>query len=83
MDYKRLFSQAEIEELLAWFEAHEANLPASLTVDNGSTHIKDLKRTVALYRDIVSHHRENPTYSGQIFTLEKIRRAIEQGAAET
>lgn len=83
MDYKRHFTDSELDELLGWFEKHADELPQSLTIDNGSTYIKDLKRTVGLYHDIVNGHRDNPTYSGQIYTLEKIRLALLKSTTET
>ncbi len=75
MEYKKLYSQEEIDEIIAWFEAHEDQLPQSLDVDK-ATHMPDFRNTVKNYMDIARLHRENATYSGQIYFLFQMRDAV-------
>lgn len=75
MEYKKLYSQEEIDELIAWFEAHKEDLPKSLDVDK-ATHMADFRSTVKNYMDIARLHRENATYSGQIYFLFQMRDAV-------
>ena len=77
MEYKKHFTQEELAALLAWFDKRMDELPPSLCVDHGSTYIKDLKSLVDLYGDIIKDHQDNPTYSGQIYLLYKIKDALE------
>ena len=75
MQYKKQFSKAELKELLGWFEAQAEHLPHSLRLDK-ATYIEDLPKTVKLYFDVVRLHGDNPTYSGQIYHLFKIREKL-------
>ncbi|MGM9687530.1 MAG: DUF6965 family protein [Alloprevotella sp.] len=75
MPYKKQFTEAELKELLEWFEAQAEHLPHSLQLDK-ATYIADLPKTVKLYFDIVRLHGDNPTYSGQINHLFKIKEKL-------
>lgn len=77
MEYKKLFTKEELKEIVEWFESHWDKLPESLYMDK-ATYLSDFKRTVRLYYDIAKEHGENPTYSGQIFQLFKMRDAVER-----
>lgn len=77
MEYKKLFTKEELKEIVEWFESHWDKLPESLYMDK-ATYLSDFKRTVRLYYDIAKEHSENPTYSGQIFQLFKMRDAVER-----
>lgn len=81
MEYKKHFTDEELRELLDWFEKNKDILPESLYLDK-ATFIKDFKHTLRLYYDIVHEHKDNPTYSGQIYQLFKARKVIEQKMAE-
>ncbi len=75
MEYKKLYSQEEIDEITAWFESHKDQLPESLDVDK-ATHMSNFRQTVSSYIDIARLHRENATYSGQIYFLFQMREAV-------
>lgn len=79
MKYKKHFTDKELSDLLAWFDAHENALPQSIVVDK-ALYIKDLRYTLRLYRDIVAEHKDNPTYSGQIYLLFKIKKTLEDSS---
>lgn len=77
--YQKVYAREELVELLNWFNDNRHRLPASLDLASGVT-IPDLPKTVNLYFDIVSLHKENATYGAQILHLFRIReKLIEQG----
>lgn len=75
MEYRKHYTDAELDELVGWFEKNMERLPASLRMSE-STLIADFPHTVRLYFDIVRQHKDNPTYSGQIYQLFKMRDAV-------
>lgn len=77
MEYKKHFTDDELKALVEWFKQRMDRLPASLQLDK-ATLIKDLKHTVTLYFDVVHLHKDNPTYSGQIYLLFKIKACLEE-----
>ena len=81
MEYKKHFTDEELDGVLQWFETHWDDLPVSASLDK-ATVIKDFKHTVRLYFDIVNEHRNNPTNSGQIFQIFKMRDVAEQAMRE-
>lgn len=77
MEYKKHYTDKEVQTLSAWFEQHMDKLPQSLQVDK-ATYMPDLRRTVRFYLDIMKEHKDNPTYAAQIFLLFKIREMLEE-----
>ena len=76
MEYKKHFTDQEIEEVCNWFKTHFDQLHETLQLDN-ATYIRDFKHTVELYFDICQQHKDNPTYSGQIYQLFKMKACAE------
>lgn len=77
VEYKKHYSDEEINEVITWFQERMDRLPQSLDMGKG-TMLPDLKRTVRLYFDIAELHKDNPTYAAQIHHLFKIRDALLQ-----
>ena len=77
MEYKKQYTQEELDNLVAWFKEHMDELPQSLYIDK-ATYVKDLKYTVQLYFDIVRDLAEIPCYSGQIRHLFLMKEAVER-----
>ncbi len=77
MEFKKHYTDEEINEVIQWFKEHSDNLPASLDMDK-ATHIPDFPSTVKLYYDIALAHKDNPTYAAQIHHLFKMRDAIKK-----
>ncbi|MCQ2266924.1 MAG: hypothetical protein MJZ40_04355 [Bacteroidaceae bacterium] len=76
-----LYTKAELDEIIEWFKARMDALPQDLTIAPGVT-TKELPAVVTRYFDIIALHKENPTYTGQISHLFKIREVlIQQGMA--
>lgn len=76
-----LYTKEELDEIVSWFKARMDQLPEELTIAPGVT-TKELPAVVARYYDIIDLHKENPTYTGQIGHLFKIRDVlIKQGMA--
>lgn len=79
MNFKKQYTHEEIEEVVAWFEKHQAEVPQTLNLDK-ATHIPDFPSTLHTYIEIARTHCDNPTYSGQIYTLFRMRDAMLQAA---
>lgn len=77
MDFKKQYIHEEIEEVIAWFEKHKNDIPQTLDLDK-ATHIPDFPSTLHCYIEIAQTHFNNPTYSGQIYTLFRMREAMQQ-----
>lgn len=75
MEYKKHYTDDELNEVVGWFKSHFDELPASLYIDK-ATYVKDLKHTVTLYYDIVNKLKDNPTYAAQIRHLFLMRDAV-------
>ena len=78
MEYKKHYTDEELNEVVGWFKSHFDELPASLYIDK-ATYVKDLKHTVTLYYDIVNKLKDNPTYAAQIRHLFLMRDAVLDG----
>ncbi len=79
MEYKKVYTPEELHEIKTWYQEHMEELPPSLEL-NAATNIKDLKKTIGAYFEMLNMHHENPTYGAQIHHLFKIReRLIELG----
>lgn len=68
MEYKRTFTDEEIDDLIAWVEKNLEQMPQSLQL-NQATFIPDLKSTAAKYIDLVRQHRDDPAFNGQVYHL--------------
>ena len=76
MEYKDEYTKQEVEELVAWFEAHEHELPQSMQIDD-SAFSADLKKTVRIFMEQSLMYWENPTFNGTIRMLYLIKSKIE------
>lgn len=74
--YAKHFNDSDLDDMLRWINENLDNLPESLRVDSG-TYIPDLRTSVSHYLEIIPMHRENPTYSGQIYLMFRIRERVE------
>ena len=82
MEYKRKFTDEEIDDLLAWMKKNLKQMPKSLQF-NEATFIPDLKKTVENYLDLVRQHRDDPAFNGQVYQFFVMRDLlIEQGLPE-
>lgn len=77
MEYKKHFTDEELNAVKEWFNSHWDLLPESLSPEPG-TFIKDFKHTLTLYYDIMEQHKNNPTYSAQIYQVFKMQVAAEK-----
>lgn len=81
MEYKKLYSLEEVEQVKAWFRERWEKLPDDLHLDQ-ATYMADLRHTLTLYFEIADTLRENPTYSPQVYLLFKVQRALQEGGLE-
>lgn len=77
MEYRKIYSSQELNELIAWFKQRMDRLPASLQLD-AATFIPDFPATVSTYLAIVDAHKENPTYGAQIYMLFRMREKLQE-----
>lgn len=77
MEYKKQYTKEEVEELAAWLEAHRKQMPKDFYLDK-ATHIGNLPEMVPFYIDIIRKHHENSTYSGQVYTIFRMRDVLKE-----
>lgn len=75
MEYKPVYTQEEVAQLLAWFEENAGRLPESMSM-GVEINIPDVRRTVDAYCRMARVHGEDRAFSGQIYTLMRIREEI-------
>ena len=75
MEYKKVYTPEELREIKTWYLEHMEELPTSLEL-NAATKIKNLKKTINAYFEMLDMHNENPTYGAQILHLFKIREKL-------
>lgn len=77
--YKNTYTEAEMKELYEWFEAHMAELPQEMQL-NDSSMIRNLPYTVQRMISMVRNHtNEGSTiYNGYIANLMLIRHRLQQ-----
>ncbi|MDY6298127.1 MAG: hypothetical protein SPL50_07600 [Alloprevotella sp.] len=73
--YKAEYSEDEVRELLDWAEQHLDELPVSLELGK-EIRIPDVRRTVASLHDMAKSHGTDRSFSGQVYTLMRIREAV-------
>lgn len=69
-NYKRVYSKAEADELVAWID--KVKPKGEFTLMPG-VHIKELERFSAQVKHIVSTNYGNPTFSGQIAMMMDVK----------
>ena len=77
MEYKKIYTPEELDDLTQWITEKMPLMPESLQVDE-ATYIADLKTTAGYYLEIIELHRENRTYGGQIRLLFKVRERLQE-----
>lgn len=75
--YKPDYADAEIRELLAWFEARMDKLPQELQI-NCSSHTTQLPKTVKRMMTVIGIKGSTPTFGGYIAHLFLIRERLKQ-----
>ncbi len=81
MEYKKLYSQEEIQELLTWFKDNEAVLPQSVTLDEAQL-IPDLRFTINQFGEMIKCNWKNPNFGAHIHLLFRIRDRVKEAMAE-
>ena len=85
MEYKKIYSPEEIQELIEWFKKHENEFPDSIYINSG-TYVKDVRRTASIFHEIAAKVGKKKFYGAhirQFFTLrEEIIKHWQQEALE-
>ena len=77
MEFKSHYTKEEIEEAEAWLQERWDKLPSDFQLDE-ATKITDLKRTLENLIHIAKELHHNPTYTGQIILLFKIKDKLQE-----
>lgn len=72
MEYKKLYTPEEVEEICQWLEQRRDQLPAALKLDE-ATSMQNLPDTVEKYLAVARLHQNNSTYSAQIYFLGRVQ----------
>ncbi len=70
------YRSEEIEQIIAWFESHSDNLPATAHLAKGET-IVDVSKFVARCINIARSQGQNATFARQIAYLFDLKAQIE------
>ncbi len=81
MEYKKLYSQEEIQDLLEWFKDNDAALPQSLVLDEAQA-IPNLRFTINQFGEMIKYNWKNPNFGGHIHLLFRIRDKVKEAMAE-
>lgn len=77
MEYKPTYTKEEVEELIGWFDSNDYDNEVDL---GQGQYIKDVKKCANALKHTTLTQHNNPTFSGSINVLFKIRETlIEQG----
>ena len=79
MEYKKEFTEEECADLIAWFKKHREEFPQVFQFD-AAIRYNNLPYMIPFYIDILEAHRKNPTSSGQLFTLFRLRDELKKQA---
>ena len=69
MEYKKLYTEAEIKELAQWFEARYVRI-------DEATFIPDLRKTAPLLIDMMLYQQEKPAFMGEIHQVFRLRERL-------
>lgn len=72
MEYKKIYTKAELNEILAWAKAHENELPEEYDLAPG-VHINSMHDFLFSMDAVIAQHAENPTYGANIRFLFMLR----------
>ncbi len=75
MEFKKTYSVEDLQEVCDWMRKHSAEMPKELKLDE-ATVISDLAFTIDRLFDAVEIGHDNPTYTGLLSTLFKIREKL-------
>ncbi len=73
MEYKATYTKEEVEELVEWFNTHEYDNEVDL---GEGQFINDIKKCAKALSHTTLTQYANPTFSGSICNLFKIREAL-------
>lgn len=76
MELKKVYPEADLEELVAWFKDRMDQLPKELQL-NSASFIPDLPRTIKAYIALIASNKRNPIFSGQIKLFFEIREVLQ------
>ncbi len=77
MELKRTYTEAEVADLLSWFEERTARLPKELQL-NKASFIPDLNKTIKAFASLAVENRKNATFGGQIKLFFEIREKLQE-----
>lgn len=82
MEYKKVYSSKDIDDLKAWFDVNRERLPKSIRFDK-ATLCDNVEALVQNTLAALKTQAKNPVFGMQINYLFKLRDAVESGNFET
>lgn len=81
MEYKKVYDDAELAELTAWFDARMDKLPKEYDLLPG-VHIRSMQDFILAEKDMIALHHDNPTYGATFCMLFKLREKLQAEGIE-
>ena len=75
MEYKKVYSPEEIQELIEWFRVNHDKLPDSIYINDG-TFVKDVRFTASHFHKIAASVGEKKSYGAHIRLFFLLRERI-------
>lgn len=72
MEYKKVYTDAELSELVAWFDARQDKLPKEFDLLPG-VHISNMHDFILAEKEMIELHHDNPTYGATFCLLFRLR----------
>lgn len=81
MEFKKVYTAEELQELSAWYEEHLDSLPASFEYDD-AIQFTDLHETVKAFLSFMDKGKENSTFGGFFYMFFRLKEKLMEGEAE-
>lgn len=81
MEYKKVYTDAELSELVAWFDARQDKLPKEFDLLPG-VHISNMHDFILAEKEMIELHHDNPTYGATFCLLFRLREKLQAQGLE-
>ena len=81
MEYKKVYTDAELSELVAWFDARQDKLPKEFDLLPG-VHISNMHDFILAEKEMIELHHDNPTYGATFCLLFRLREKLQAKGLE-
>lgn len=81
MEYKKVYTDDELSELVAWFDARQDKLPNEFDLLPG-VHISNMRDFILAEKEMIDLHHDNPTYGATFCLLFRLREKLQAQGLE-